>query len=178
VESWRKICQTVKAYGLNLIRFHSWCPPDAAFTAADLEGVFFQIEAPVANVKVGVNPQLDAFIEGEFRRIVDTYGNHPSFCLMAFGNEFGGSQELMEGWVAMLKDRDPRRPCSGSTGSGYSDVKAREWSEWHKGRGIRGPGTQTDLRAVRAEDPRPIIAHEIGEWVYWPDFKEIKNGTA
>ena len=27
VPSWRRICQTIKAYGLNHLRFHSWTPP-------------------------------------------------------------------------------------------------------------------------------------------------------
>jgi beta-galactosidase/beta-glucuronidase len=35
VATWKKIIQTCKDFGLNHMRFHSWCPPDAAFTAAD-----------------------------------------------------------------------------------------------------------------------------------------------
>ncbi len=56
VEEWRRICRTIKSYGLNFLRFHSWCPPDAAFTAADLEGIVIQAEAPQANVEAGQNP--------------------------------------------------------------------------------------------------------------------------
>jgi hypothetical protein len=177
VESWRRICQTVKSYGLNYLRFHSWCPPEAAFTAADLEGIFVQVEGPMANVPAGKSPERDAFIVEEFKRIQNTYGNHPSFCTMALGNEFGGNAEVLEQWVQTLKERDPRRLYTGSCGSGYSNVKKREWSEWHKGRGIRGPDTQHDLSKVVAEDPRPIIGHEIGAWLYWPDFNEIKKWT-
>ncbi len=40
VESWRKIFRTCKDYGLNHMRFHSWCPPEAAFEAADQLGFF------------------------------------------------------------------------------------------------------------------------------------------
>ena len=70
----------MKSYGLNHIRFHSWCPPEAAFAAADLEGIMIQAEGPQANVPAGADPARDAFIEAEFKRMVDTYGNHPSFC--------------------------------------------------------------------------------------------------
>ena len=34
VGSWKRIIRIAKAYGLNLIRFHSWCPPEAAFQAS------------------------------------------------------------------------------------------------------------------------------------------------
>lgn len=31
LQSWRKLFTTLKNYGLNHVRFHSWCPPEAAF---------------------------------------------------------------------------------------------------------------------------------------------------
>ena len=106
---------------------------------------------------------------------MDTYGNHPSFCLMALGNEFGGEAEVLESWVDMLIKRDARHLYSGSAGSGYSNVLKRQFSEWHKGRGIRGPDTLRDLSAVVAEEQRPVTGHEIGEWMYWPDLNEIQK---
>ena len=39
VESWRRLFRVYKEYGLNQARFHSWCPPEAAFQAADEAGV-------------------------------------------------------------------------------------------------------------------------------------------
>ena len=39
VASWAKIFRTVKEYGMNHVRFHSWCPPEAAFFAADSLGL-------------------------------------------------------------------------------------------------------------------------------------------
>ena len=41
VESWKRIVGIAKAHGLNHIRFHSWCPPEAAFDAADELGFYF-----------------------------------------------------------------------------------------------------------------------------------------
>lgn len=77
VDSWRRIYQIEKSYGLNFIRFHSWTPPEAAFAAADIEGMFIQTEGPQANVQTGEVPERDQFVEKELLRIVDTYGNHP-----------------------------------------------------------------------------------------------------
>jgi len=43
---WRKIITACKAHGLNHIRFHSWCPPQAAFKVADEMGFYYQVECP------------------------------------------------------------------------------------------------------------------------------------
>src|SRR5690606_10057516 len=34
-EGWLKVFTAAQAYGLNHLRFHSWCPPEAAFEVAD-----------------------------------------------------------------------------------------------------------------------------------------------
>ncbi|MEI6177422.1 MAG: hypothetical protein WCS43_11070, partial [Verrucomicrobiota bacterium] len=175
VESWRKIYQIEKSYGLNFIRFHSWCPPEAAFAAADIEGIMIHAEGPMANIPAGQDASRDAFIEAEYKRIVDTYGNHPSFCLMALGNEFGGKNEVVTNWVDMLINRDPRRLYS-SPVSAPTTVN-RQWTENGNGRGIKGPGTIRDLGDIVAKDPRPTIGHEIGQWMYWPDSREIQKWT-
>lgn len=173
VASWRRIFQIEKSYGLNFIRFHSWCPPEAAFAAADLEGIMIQAEGPMANVDAGSDPVRDVFLESELKRIVDTYGNHPSFCLMTLGNEFGGKSDLLTGWVDMLIHRDSRHLYSSA--SCAQTTANRQWTELMDGRGISGPGTQHDLHDVVASDSRPIIGHEIGQWVYYPDFNEIEK---
>ena len=135
--AWQRICKIVKSYGLNYIRFHSWCPPEAAFAAADEEGVMIQVEGPMANVPAGKVPARDAFIEAELKRIVDTYGNHPSFCTMTLGNEYGGPNELLTRWVEMLLKRDPRHLYSSASCLYTSD-------SWARGRRIAsGPKRQT-----------------------------------
>ena len=175
VPAWQRIYRIMKSYGLNHIRFHSWCPPEAAFAAADVEGIMIQAEGPQANVPAGSDPQRDAFIEAEFKRIVDTYGNHPSFCTMTLGNEYGGKTELLTRWVDMLIQRDPRHLYSSA--SQAQTTANRQWTESARGRGIPGAGTQRDLRDVVASDGRPIIGHEIGQWTYFPDFNEMKKYT-
>jgi len=175
VSSWRRIYRVMKSYGLNFIRFHSWCPPEAAFAAADVEGIMIQAEGPQANVDAGRDPKRDVFIEAEFKRIVDTYGNHPSFCTMTLGNEYGGDAARLTRWVDMLTQRDPRHLYS-SPSEGERTLN-RQWTELANGRGIHGPGTQQDLRDVVATDNRPIIGHEIGQWMFFPNFNEMKKYT-
>jgi len=173
VPAWQRIYRIMKSYGLNHIRFHSWCPPEAAFAAADIEGIMIQAEGPQANVSAGSDPARDAFIEAQFKRIVDTYGNHPSFCTMTLGNEYGGKGELLTRWVGMLIERDPRHLYS-SASAGQKTAN-RQWTELPSGRGIHGADTMRDLRDVVAGDARPTIGHEIGQWMFFPDFKEIKR---
>ena len=173
VPAWQRIYRIMKSYGLNHIRFHSWCPPEAAFAAADIEGIMIQAEGPMANVGAGADPARDAFIEAEFKRIVDTYGNHPSFCTMTLGNEYGGNNELLSRWVGMLIQRDPRHLYSSA--SSAPTTANRQWTELATGRGVPSAGTMRDLRDVVAGDARPIMGHEIGQWMCWPDSREIKK---
>lgn len=39
VASWERVFRICKSYGLNHMRFHSYCPPEAAFKAADKLGL-------------------------------------------------------------------------------------------------------------------------------------------
>ncbi len=104
VESWRQIFKTEKAYGLNFVRFHSWCPPEAAFAAADIEGIMIHAEGPVCTRLDDKNKARDALIDAEFKRIVDTYGNHPSFIISEiFPNRIRGaamSVAVASLWIA------------------------------------------------------------------------------
>jgi hypothetical protein len=175
VPPWQRIYRIMKSYGLNHIRFHSWCPPESAFAAADLEGIMIQAEGPQANVEAGRDPRRDAFIEAEFQRMVDTYGNHPSFCTMTLGNEYGGKPELLARWVDMLIRRDPRHLYSSA--SAAQTTPNRQFTETPAGRGVHSPGTAHDLRGIVAAEGRPIIGHEIGQWTFFPNFDEMKKYT-
>ena len=101
VESWRHVIRACKAHGLNLIRFHSWCPPEAAFIAADELGFYFQVECAVWTGP-GEDKALGDWIYAESQRIVGAYGNHPSFVLLTHGNEpHGKNREAFSpaGWI-------------------------------------------------------------------------------
>jgi beta-galactosidase/beta-glucuronidase len=115
VEAWRRVIRTAKAHGLNNIRFHSWCPPEAAFTAADELGFYYLVECSSwanGTSSLGDGKPVDAWIYQEADRIIRAYGNHPSFLLMAYGNEPGGekSNAYLAKWVDHYKAADLRDP--------------------------------------------------------------------
>lgn len=173
VAEWQRIYRIVKSYGLNLVRFHSWCPPEAAFVAADIEGLMIQAEGPMANVQAGEDSKRDEFVEAEFKRIVDTYGNHPSFCTMTLGNEYGGENKLLTRWVDMLIQRDSRHLYT-SPANGQK-TENRQWTEIPNWQNIHRVSTLHDLSSVVNGDVHPTFGHEVGSWMYFPDFNEIKK---
>jgi hypothetical protein len=175
VESWRRIYRIIRSYGLNHMRFHSWCPPEAAFTAADLEGVMLQVEGPQANIQAGRDAKRDAFLEQELLRIVRTYGNHPSFVMMTLGNEFGGPEELLAKWVDMLIKDDPRHLYSSASNAQLAPN--RQFTVNARPRGVQGTSTAIDFRDTVSKQDRPLVGHEIGQWTFYPNFDEIKKYT-
>ena len=50
------------------------------------------------------------FLMDETKRIIDTYGNHPSFTMMAAGNEPAGDWvRYCNDWVKAMKQYDPTK---------------------------------------------------------------------
>jgi len=195
VDSWRRIYQIEKSYGFNFIRFHSWTPPEAAFTAADIEGMMIQTEGPQANVSTGENQARDEFVERELMRIVDTYGNHPSFALMTIGNEYGGSEKVINSWVDGLIKADSRHLYTSASANSLKAAN-RQFTEDGYLRGVHGPGTDFDYNVSMAKQDkpswshasdfeasplakqdRPLIGHEIGQWTFYPNLEEIGKYT-
>ncbi len=179
VPAWRRIFGILKSYGFNHVRFHSWCPPEAAFVAADELGLYLQPEAPQANVNTGQVPARDAFIAEEVRRILRAYGNHPSFCLLTPGNELRGSNVPLIALVDECRRTDPRHVYTSSTyGFGTNFFTAnRQYTILSRARGIRGEGTDRDARSVVAEDARPLISHEVGQHTVFPNLAEAAKYT-
>jgi hypothetical protein len=180
VDAWRRIYRIEKSYGLNFIRFHSWTPPEAAFTAADLEGIYIHTEGPQANIDTGDNPEREKFMEQELLRIVHTYGNHPSFILLAEGNEIFPSKpvgtEDLTHWIDELIAADPRHLYTDPTQG--VQTPNRQWTESQEMRGVRGPSTMDDFRqTVAVHKEHPVVGHEIGQWAVYPNFDEMKKYT-
>jgi len=189
VDAWGRIIGIAQSYGLNHIRFHSWCPPEAAFAAADEMGMTFQVEAPFWSGAFG-DPAVTGFIDAETERIVDTYGNHPSFCLMSMGNELllgGGDATYLNGLVNRLRQRDPRHLYTCSTCphdlARVDDYFASAYGPGPgplRGQGILNsetPGTDGDYSATIGPCDRPIIAHELGQWAMYPNLDEVRKCT-
>ncbi|MEO6004738.1 MAG: sugar-binding domain-containing protein [Opitutus sp.] len=194
IEPWRDILRIARAHGLNSLRFHSWCPPEAAFIAGDELGFYFQIEAaswPNQSTTLGEGKPVDDWIEQETRRILRAYGNHPSFMLMTSGNEPGGAEPARDAYLAQWVKRhqavDSRHLFSGGSGWPilaenqylvHSDPRIQHWSEGLKSRiNALPPETVTDYSAFIAGSAVPVISHEIGQWCVFPDFAEIPQYT-
>ena len=200
-QDWLRIFKIYQDYGLNHVRFHSWCPPEAAFEAADELGIYIQAEASVwidwwmgtdmvsrgrPEMETKGHPQgigrgdedADAFIRAEMNRVIEAYGNHPSFLLFCIGNELGTSDfNLMGQWIRELKEMDPRRLYAASTARTIT-----EWCEYsatHSVPGIGGvrqrllPATNWDYEDRYSQALVPIIAHEVGQWPVYPVWEEI-----
>ena len=175
VESWKRVIRICKAHGLNHIRFHSFCPPEAAFTAADELGFYYHVEC-AAWTTVGSGLPQDQWLYREGERILRAYGNHPSFVMMAYGNEPNGPkhQEWLAGWVNHWKQADPRRIYT--SGAGWPHIPENQYHVAHEG---RGPGgwLGRDYRNAIAKLNAPVIVHEMGQWCVYPNFDEISKYT-
>ena len=171
IEPWKRIIRTCQAHGLNHIRFHSWCPPEAAFAAADELGFYYQVEI-AAWTTVGNGAPIDRWLYAEGERIVSAYGNHPSFVLIPYGNEPGGpkQKEFLAQWVNYWKARDSRRLYT--SGSGWPTIAE---NQYHVTPAPRGPSGwigrdyRNSIQNLRA----PVIVHEMAQWCVYPNFDEI-----
>lgn len=191
ISEWRRILTVAKAFGLNLIRFHSYCPPEAAFAAADQIGLYLQVETCWANysTSLGDGKPVERWIYDETERILRAYGNHPSFLLMASGNEPGGKNAatFLGAYVKHFRDRDPRRLWTSS--SGWPQIPENQFHvalgpRLHHGENgrkprllDRPPETATDYRDYVAARTVPVISHEVGQWCVYPNFAEIEKYT-
>ncbi|MCX6906438.1 MAG: glycoside hydrolase [Verrucomicrobia bacterium] len=192
VVEWKRIIGVAKAHGLNLIRFHSWCPPEAAFVAADEMGFYFHVECsswPNQSAALGDGKPVDQWLYDEADRILRYYGNHPSLVLMLHGNEPGGRNHkvYLAKWVEHFKAKDPRRLWS--SGAGWPELPENQWhcvpqpriQAW--GGGLKSrinakpPETRTDYSDFISKRTVPVVSHEIGQWCVYPNFDEIKKYT-
>jgi hypothetical protein len=191
VAFWRERLKIYRDYGLNHVRFHSWCPPDAAFAAADELGLLFQVANPmwIGDGRVSADEERTEFIRNEAFRIVDTYGNHPSFVLMSMGNEEGSGQDPFLGeLVRGLQDRDSRHLYTSTSApdnvlrpDNYFVSAGPRWTNLRGDPRLENdaPSTSVDYESYirQAGIDRPVIAHEVGQWTVFPNFEERKDYT-
>ena len=183
VESWRKIIRRCKDFGLNGIRFHSCCPPEAAFTAADELGFYLQAECGLW-VPFYADSPFTRYLEEETPLMLRAYGNHPSFVMFSPGNEPKGDYTKITPKMAKrLYELDPRRLYSAGTGWNHRSQVAggpqvAGLLRFGKGQlrnvtGWFGADYRTALEGVEI----PVLAHEIGQWCAYPDFSVIDKFT-
>lgn len=125
VDSWRDYLGECDAYGLNHVRFHSWCPPEAAFVAADELGIILQPELPFWGDFNDKDSVLMQFLHKEGVNILRTYGHHPSFRMFALGNELWGSIDKMAEFIEDFRKIAPDKVYTFGSNYylGYQGVK-------------------------------------------------------
>jgi len=194
VDGWLKVFNIAKSYGINHYRFHTWCPPEAAFEAADQAGIYLQPELP--NWANFGEPNHDNFCRAEGERLLKTFGNHPSFVMLALGNELGGKQELMAPVVKHFRQLDSRHLYAQGTNNWFGMVDPNDdfWVSWQvRWQKIRGsyaavdtplghiqvgpPGTEKDYTREIKGVTVPVISTEIGQYQIYPDYREIDKYT-
>ena len=187
---WDKIMETVKTWGMNFIRCHSYCPPEAAFEAADRAGVYLQIECDMWNVFAS-DVQMNNVLWEETKRILDTFGNHPSFLMLSPSNEPGGDWLMpLTDWVSKCRAYDSRHLYTIQSGWPYpmepDKITGTDYVYFHRsGFGIQPGGTIRGPRGWNGGDYReslkdisyPVICHELGQWCAYPNFDVIDKFT-
>ncbi|MDE3236989.1 MAG: beta-glucuronidase [Bacteroidota bacterium] len=185
-EDWLRIFKICKSYGLNHMRFHSYCPPEAAFAAADKVGFYLQPEGPSwANhgSSLGDGKPIDKFIYDETKRIEKYYGNHPSYCMLAYGNEPRGSKQVvyLTNFIHYWQQKDNRRLYTGaSVAMSWPLVPANEYMIKSGARNLawnKMPESKSDYTVAIEKFTMPYVAHEMGQWCVFPYFKEISKYT-
>ncbi len=184
---WEKIMKVSREWGLNHLRFHSWCPPAAAFDAADRHGIYLQVELPNWTFKMGQNPPVDAFFLAEGERIFREYGHHPSFVMFSLGNELTGDLAAMDQLVRQFREMAPSLLFT-STSYAFSPrgllpgpaddffISQRTASGWVRGQGFLNstfPSTDTDYAEGLESLDIPLVTHEVGQYVVYPNLAEL-----
>ena len=205
VETWRHYFQVAKQYGINHYRFHSWCPPEACFEAADIEGIYLQPELPVwGNIDID-DTELCDYLLKEGRNLHRAYSNHASFVMFGLGNEMSGEEGLAMliqtfkkednrhiyasgsnnylGFKGKQADEDYFTTCRvGREGDKQFNTHARasfSFADAYDGGYLNHtyPNSEMDFSSANVLCDVPIISHETGQFQVYPNYEEIKKYT-
>ncbi|MBP3195916.1 MAG: hypothetical protein J6N21_02805 [Butyrivibrio sp.] len=201
VEAWKKIIATYMGYGVNCLRFHSHCPPEAAFYAADELGVLMQPELSHWNpVDAFSDEKAVSYYSKELKEILNVYANHPSFVMLTFGNELQAKKDGMEIVHRLLRlchDMDKTRLFAFASNAFYGEKGADDKSDFYTAMrynglamratfdGMQGylnneyPDAKHDysetVAKIREDFKKPVFSFEVGQFEVLPDFKEISE---
>ncbi len=207
VESWRNVFRIAKSYNINFYRFHSWTPPEAAFIAADIEGIYMQPELSFwGGFSKDRNIDLNEYLLKQGNNIFKNYGNHASFVMFALGNELSGDQDVMKDFLKHFRSID-KRPLMAYGSNNYLGYQGQaEGEDYYAGCRI-GPDIETTYRThirgsfsfadandggyINGRYPStslnyaeaitrcsvPAISTEVGQYQIYPDYDEIKKYT-
>lgn len=189
---WTKEMTALKEWGFNHIRFHSWCPPEAAFQVADSLGMYLQTELPVWSLSIGEDPAVTDFLYDEFNNMSTAYGNHPSWIMATCGNELQKDFNVLNGLVKYMRDNDPRHLYAASSftfekGHGghaepHDQFLITQWTDdgWVRGQGVfdqEAPAFNKNYDKSMGCVTVPLVSHEIGQYAVYPDLNGIQKYT-
>ena len=201
VPAWRDILLTYRGYGVNCVRFHSHCPPEAAFTAADQLGMLLQPELSHWDCRHAfASPESRAYYRAELSRILHMLANHPSFVMLTLGNELLADESghaFMDELLAFANDFDDTRLYANGSNTHYGELGSDGASGFYTSMayfgeslratsdGMRGwlnrnyPDLRTDYSAVvekiREKTDQPVFSFEVGQYQVLPDFTELDS---
>ena len=201
VSEWKEILQKYRSYGINCVRFHSHCEPEAAFTAADELGMLLQPELSNWNPKDAfATEESIRYYRTELTAILKTYANHPSFVMLTLGNELqarGEGRDRMLDLVRTAKQLDPTRLYANGSNTFYGEEGCDPESDFYTSQsckdvvirgtfsGMRGyinenyPSADHTYDAAMAEIrksyTKPVFSFEVGQFEVLPDFEELES---
>lgn len=189
---WRKVMETARQWGFNHLRFHSWCPPEAAFAVADSLGLYLQVELPVWSLHIGDDPATISFLTDEFMNMSRSYGNHPSWIMSTCGNELQHDFTPLNNLVALMRRHDPRHLYAASSftfekghgghGEPNDQFLITQWTDdgWVRGQGVfdeEAPAFNRNYASAMGCVKVPLVSHEIGQYAVYPNLGEIEKYT-
>lgn len=185
VDEWIRVMKISKSYGINHYRFHTCCPPDAAFTAADYLGIYMEPQLPfwgtlTAPGDENHNEEEQQYLITEGYRMMDAFGNHASYCMMSLGNELWGSKERMAQIIRDYKKVDTRHLYTqGSNNFQHTPVLLPEDDffvgvRFSKNRLIRGSYGMCDAPLGHIQWDEPSTMHNYDEEIC-PSNAEASN---
>ena len=146
---WTDILQIYRSYGVNVMRFHSWCPPEAAFAAADALGMLMQPELSHWNPKDAFeSDESYGYYRTELRRILLAYANHPSFVMLTLGNELAAGEtghERMDALLDMARSLDDTRLYANGSNVHYGERGCDPASDFYTSSGYYSDALRATL---------------------------------
>lgn len=206
VDSWRHYFRVAKEYGINHYRFHSWCPPEACFEAADIEGIYLQPELPFWGGLNSKDSVLVSFLRKEGVAIQNEYSNHASFVMFALGNEISGEDAVLRELIGTFRKIEDRHMYAyGSNNNlGFKGQQEGEdflvtcrvgqendtsfvtharasfsFADAYDGGYMNHtyPNTRMDFSGAVSRCFVPVIGHETGQYQVYPNYKEMEKYT-
>lgn len=201
VEEWKEILERYRSYGVNCVRFHSYCPPEAAFVAADQMGMLIQPELSHWNPRDAFESEESChYYTVELMRILEMLANHPSFVMLSFGNELHATargHKRMRHLLDLARRTDPTRLYTDASNGHYGMNGCEEAADFYTSACFRGwklrgtdagmeghinqcyPDARSNydesIKKLRGEYGKPVFSFEVGQFEVLPDFNELEQ---